>query len=48
MDEGINGAIHDILTAAFISSITRKIWPQYLCILKGDYDELFFSTSKLS
>ena len=48
MDQGMTGAIHDILKDAFISSVTKKILPQYRSNLKGDYDELFLSTSKLS
>ena len=46
MDQGMAGAIQEILKAAFISSVTRKIMPQYNCYLKGDYGELFLSTSK--
>ena len=46
MDQGITGGIHDKLKAAFISSVARKILLQYFCILKGDYDKIFLSTSK--
>ena len=44
MDQGMTGAIHDVLKAVFISSVTKNILPQYLCILKGNFDGLFLST----